>query len=59
MFAALLLGTVQVTGCHPRAEDPAAVTPDEQAQLNDAATMLDVNGLSANDADAATPDNDD
>ena len=42
--AALLLA-----GCSSRVDDTAAITPDDQHQLNEAAAMLDANSV---DADA-------
>ena len=50
-IGAVLLATIALAGCHHSADEPGAVTPDEQAQLNDAAAMLDANSLSANLAD--------
>ncbi|WP_217431009.1 hypothetical protein [Sphingomonas bacterium] len=44
-------------GCTHRADDPAALSADEQAQLNDAAALLDANGASANVVDPDVPDN--
>ena len=46
-----LAAALSVSACHRTAEDPAAVTPDEQSQLNDAAATLDANVAAANDAD--------
>lgn len=43
--------SLALAACHRRAEDPTAVTPDEQSQLNDAAATLDANAAPANDAD--------
>ena len=45
----LLLAAACMTACHHAAPDPAAVTPDEQAQLNEAAASLDANAASAPD----------
>ena len=42
-----------LAGCHRTTDDPAAVTSDEHAQLNDAAATLDA-GAAANAADNET-----
>ncbi|MGI4732175.1 MAG: hypothetical protein ACRYFW_10540 [Janthinobacterium lividum] len=52
---------VALGACHARPDDPAAVTTDEQAQLNDAAASLDaattpVNDDDDNESDANTED---
>ncbi|WP_375382554.1 hypothetical protein [uncultured Sphingomonas sp.] len=46
-----LASALSLSACYRRAEDPAAVTPDEQSQLNDAAATLDANVVIANDVD--------
>ena len=43
--AALLL----LAACHSAPDDPGAVSPDEDRQLNDAAAMLDANSVSVNE----------
>ena len=50
-----MIAATELGGCHRKVEDPAAVTTDEQAQLNDAAAMLDAN--SAANIDTADDDN--
>lgn len=46
----LLLGAT--AGCSRQTQDaPGAVTPEEAAQLNDAAAMLDANSMDANQID--------
>ena len=47
-----LAALLSLSACHRTDEDPGAVTPDEQSQLNDAAATLDANMAAANDADA-------
>ena len=41
---------VLLAACHAAPDDPRVVTPDEQAQLNDAATMLSANSVDLNAA---------
>ena len=57
MVAALL---ASVAACSSGSNAPGAVSADEQAQLNDAAAMLDANSIDANsldDADATASSN--
>lgn len=44
----MLAAVVMLVGCSPRADDTAAITADDQHQLNDAAAMLDANSVDAN-----------
>ena len=50
MILGCLAAVLSLSACHRKAEDPAAVTADEQSQLNDAAATLDANAVAANDA---------
>ena len=48
-----LLLSASLAACSGGSDDPRAVTPDEAAQLNDAAAMLDANSI---DLDAVSDD---
>lgn len=43
--AALVPLLLSLAACSGGSDDPRAVTPDEAAQLNDAAAMLDANSI--------------
>lgn len=51
--AALIPLVLSLAACSGGSDDPRAVTPDEAAQLNDAAAMLDANSI---DLDAVSDD---
>lgn len=51
LLAAAVLALASLAGCSRGDDDPGAVSPDEAAQLNDAAAMLDANSI---DLDAVT-----
>ena len=42
-----LLLVAAASGCSAPADDPAAISADDQRQLNDAAAMLDANSMAA------------
>ena len=46
--AASLLLAVTLTACHSVRDTPGTVTPEQDRQLNEAATALDANAMSAN-----------
>ena len=48
--AALLPLALAATACHREEPQPAGLTADDQAQLNDAAAMLDANSVDLNAA---------
>ena len=48
MRAALLLPLALLAACHRDEAQPPGLTADDQAQLNDAAAMLDANSVDIN-----------
>ncbi len=54
--AALVPLLLSLAACSGGSDDPRAVTPDEAAQLNDAAAMLDANSIDLNAVDADARD---
>lgn len=49
---AIALFPLLLAACSGSSDDPRAVTPDEAAQLNDAAAMLDANSIDLNAIDS-------
>jgi hypothetical protein len=52
---AIALFPLLLAACSRDSDDPRAVTPDEAAQLNDAAAMLDANSIDLNAVEADDP----
>jgi Tfp pilus assembly protein PilP len=44
-----------VAGCSAGSDDPAAVTPDQDRQLNQAAAELDINAAAPSSVESPTP----